>query len=125
MEEENGHLLHGPVAAQLVKNTFALNNIEILNAIAEHTLGAVDMCLLSKIVFLADAIEPNRTAEYADPIRQAIYDCSSDTTASSLDRAILIACNSNLQLLLETNKVIHPRTIEVRNYYLQICQNGN
>jgi predicted HD superfamily hydrolase involved in NAD metabolism len=115
IEEANGHLLHGPVAAQLVKKEFDLDHADILNAIAQHTLGAIDMSLLSKIVFLADAIEPARPADYANPIKQAID--------QSLDDAILVACNSNLQILLETNKTIHPRTVEVRNYYLQICQN--
>jgi len=117
IEEANGHLLHGPVAAQLVKKEFGLEDPDILNAIAEHTLGALNMCLLSKIVFLADAIEPSRPADYANPIKQAID--------QSLDQAMLVACNSNLQILLESHKAIHPRTVEVRNYYLQICQNKN
>jgi predicted HD superfamily hydrolase involved in NAD metabolism len=114
IEETNGHLLHGPVAAQLVKHEFGLKHKEVLDAIAEHTLGAVNMSFLSKIVFLADAIEPSRPHDYADPIKQAID--------QSLDQAILVACNSNLQILLELHKTIHPRTVEVRNYYLQICQ---
>ncbi len=124
VEEANGHLLHGPVAAQLIKHEFGLQHQDALNAIAEHTLGAVNMSLLSKIVFLADAIEPNRPTEYADPIKQALNNDSTNDDISPLDKAILIACNSNLKLLLETNKVIHPRTVEVRNYYLQICRDN-
>src|ERR1700733_7005010 len=49
VEEENGHLLHGPVAAQFVKKEFGLKDQDILNAIAEHTLGTINMTLLSKI----------------------------------------------------------------------------
>jgi predicted HD superfamily hydrolase involved in NAD metabolism len=122
IEEANGHLLHGPVAAQLVKQEFGLTHKDVLNAIAEHTLGAVNMCFLSKIVFLADATEPCRPPEYANPIKQAIDDFFDKDANRALNQAILVTCNSNLQFLLESNKIIHPRTVKVRNYYLQICQ---
>lgn len=124
IEEANGHLLHGPIAAQLVKQEFGLEQVDILSAIAEHTLGAINMSLLSKIVFLADAIEPARPADYADPIKQAIDTHFDRDAARALDQAILVTCNSNLQILLESHKAIHPRTVEVRNYYLAICQNN-
>jgi len=122
VEEKNGHLLHGPVAAQLVKHEFGLQHQDLLNAIAEHTLGAIAMTHLSKIVFLADAIEPGRASEYADPIREPLKSTSINDRISPLDKAVLIACESSLQFLAQTGKVIHPRTIEVRDYYLKICQ---
>jgi len=122
IEETNGHLLHGPVAAQLLKKEFGFEHKETLNAIAEHTLGALNMSLLSKIVFLADAIEPGRPADYADPIRQAIDGYFAEDPDKALNQAVLTSCNSNLQILLECHKAIHPRTVEVRNYYLAICQ---
>jgi predicted HD superfamily hydrolase involved in NAD metabolism len=124
IEETNGHLLHGPVAAQLIKREFGLEHEDVLNAIAEHTLGAINMSLLSKIVFLADAIEPGRPNDYADPIRQVIDNFVDSDPTQALDQAILMACNSNLQILLESHKTIHPRTVEVRNYYLRICQDN-
>jgi predicted HD superfamily hydrolase involved in NAD metabolism len=122
VEEENGHLLHGPVAAQLVKEEFGLKDQDILNAIAEHTLGAINMTLLSKIVFLADAIEPGRSAEYADPIREPIKTGSVKDAIAPLDKAILIACQSSLDYLAQVGKAIHPKTVAVRDYYLKICQ---
>ena len=121
VDEANGHLLHGPVAAQFVKQTFGLEDQDILNAIAEHTLGAVNMTLLSKIVFLADAIEPGRPAEYADIIREPIKTDTAD--GAVLDKAILIACESSLQFLAENGKAIHPKTVAVRDYYAKVCQN--
>ena len=102
--------------------TFGLEDQDILNAIAEHTLGALNMTLLSKIVFLADAIEPGRPAEYADPIREPIKVGSVTDTVSPLDKAILIACQSSLDYLAQAGKAIHPRTVAVRDYYLKICQ---
>jgi len=122
VEEENGHLLHGPVAAQFVKHTFGLEDQDILNAMAEHTLGAINMTLLSKIVFIADAIEPGRPAEYADPIRKPIKIGSVSDPILSLDKAILVACQSSLDYLAQVGKAIHPRTVAVRDHYLKICQ---
>lgn len=125
VEEANGHLLHGPVAAEYVKRTFALNDQDILNAIAEHTLGAINMSFLSKIVFLADAIEPGRPAEYADPIREPLKSNAGKNSTFVLDKAVLIACESSLKHLEATSKPIHPKTIEVRDYYLNICEGSN
>lgn len=124
IEEENGHLLHGPVAALFVSRTFGLEDQKILDAIAEHTLGAINMTLLSKIVFLADAIEPGRPGDYADPIREPIKG-ETKNDPKALDRAILVACESSLKFLEENKKVIHPKTIEVRDYYFRICQQTN
>ncbi|MDE5617602.1 MAG: nicotinate-nucleotide adenylyltransferase [Ureaplasma sp.] len=60
-------LLHGYIGAYLLQNNFCFSNNEILNAIARHTkpfdyfLEEPD--LLTKVVYLADKLEPNRTNE--------------------------------------------------------------
>jgi predicted HD superfamily hydrolase involved in NAD metabolism len=178
VDEINGHLLHGPVAAQLVKHEMKLTNKDVLHAIAEHTLGALDMTVLSKILFLADALEPGRSPEYCRPIWQALHPCvwpdeaTSDVTTKAvhadtgysgagaqtgatgadssttypghtpakktlyglealkltsqtpldLDQAILVACDIGLADLIECKRVIHPKTVKVRNAYLQILK---
>ncbi len=60
IEEQNGHLLHGPVGAQTVRREWGLTNSEILDAIAQHTLGEIEMSTLAKVIFLADCLEPHR-----------------------------------------------------------------
>ncbi len=37
----------------------------------------------------------------------------------NINKAILVACNQNIKYLMLENKIIHPRTIKTRNYYLQ------
>jgi predicted HD superfamily hydrolase involved in NAD metabolism len=147
IEELNGHLLHGPVAAETVKAELGLTNQEVLNAIAEHTLGAVDMTTLSKVVFLADAIEPGRSSDYVKPIWQALHPCvwpeADDTrecgdgsvlyglealkltgkVAPDLEKAVLVACDLGLQDLVESKRYIHPKTVDVRNFYLKSIKN--
>lgn len=119
IEETNGHLLHGPVGAAVVRKELGVTNEEMLDAISEHTLGAVDMSELSKVLFLADCLEESRPKSYTDPIWKALNDRKVDYSSSiNLDAAMLKACDLGLTLLVEDHRVIHPRTIEVRNALL-------
>ncbi len=56
----DGNLLHGPVAAAIVKHEFGITDPEILSSISCHTTGKENMTILEMCVFLADAIEPTR-----------------------------------------------------------------
>jgi predicted HD superfamily hydrolase involved in NAD metabolism len=145
VEELNGHLLHGPVAAETVRRELGLTNTDVLNAIAEHTLGAVNMTTLSKIVFLADAIEPGRSKDYVKPIWQALHPCVwpepeelldgnqpvlyglealklTGKVPPDLDRAVLVACDLGLEDLVKSERYIHPKTVDVRNFYLSLTR---
>ena len=129
VEQINGHLLHGPVGACVCREELGLTNTEVLGAIAEHTLGAVNMTTLSKVVFLADCIEPGRNSDYTRPIWQALNgDSDSHVLAGSraqnidLDMGILLSCEAGLKDLLKSGRLIHPKTVDVRNYYLQVIQ---
>lgn len=56
----NPHLLHADVSAIVAGDTFGVGDKEILQAIANHTLGRPDMSPVCCIVFLADSLEPGR-----------------------------------------------------------------
>ncbi|HEY9712436.1 MAG TPA: bis(5'-nucleosyl)-tetraphosphatase (symmetrical) YqeK [Chroococcales cyanobacterium] len=132
VEEQNGHLLHGPVSACYAREHWGVTNQEVLDAISEHTLGAVDMSTLSKVVFLADCLEESRPKSYTDPIWQALedgYALGSGGTGSgkrvkdhafkvNLDAAMLVALNLGLQQLVDDDRTIHPKTVDVRNWLL-------
>jgi len=112
----HGNLLHGPVAAKLARSEFGIENDDLLAAIAEHTLGNPGMSLLSKVIFLADCLEESRPPEYTG----AIWAALDIEGRCDLDAAILEACNLNLEHLMRTGKVIHPRTVATRNFYLNL-----
>jgi predicted HD superfamily hydrolase involved in NAD metabolism len=59
-EKTHPVLLHGPVAAFFLRKMFGVLDEEILEAVRCHSLGAPDMGLLSKILFVADYCEPGR-----------------------------------------------------------------
>ena len=127
-EEKNGHLLHGPVAAEVIRREFGIEDLEFLNAIREHTLGAIAMSTLSKVVFLADALEPGRPASDREPIWQALKDYAKEEAAGgdfgfALNMAVQLCCDSGLASLIASGRTIHPKTVDVRNYYLEINAN--
>ena len=85
--------LHPFVGAELVRETFQLEDPEILNAIRFHTTGRAGMSRVEKIVYIADKIEGNT--------RNPLY-----------------ILDSTIQYLIERHQVIHPRTIEARNDFI-------
>ena len=109
------HLLHADVSAIVARDTFKVTDSDVLNAIANHTLGKPGMNELSCIVFLADTLEPGRgnTPELAH-LRKLSF--------QNLDKAVWQTCDYSLKFLLETNCLIHPRTIATRNWFLQKAQ---
>jgi predicted HD superfamily hydrolase involved in NAD metabolism len=122
VEEENGHLLHGPIAAEVVKRQFNIDDEELLDAIRQHTLGATNMTMISKVVFLADASEPGRSEDCRRPIWSAVEREKDLGIEKALNLAVKVACDLSLDDLIRHGRVIHPRTVEVRNYYLCITR---
>jgi len=134
LDRVSGHLWHGPVGAETIKRDLNVTNEEVLNAIREHTLGAVEMTDLSKVVFLADCLEASRPADYTDPIWQALRGSepkkgekraekkSKKKQELDLDSAMLVACDLGLSQLIESGRTIHPKTVDVRNYFLGLIK---
>jgi predicted HD superfamily hydrolase involved in NAD metabolism len=129
-ERENGHLLHGPMAAVLAREELGVQNTDVLAAIAEHTIGALNMSAVSKVVYLADKLEPSRPAEFTAPIWQALGVIPLEPGPAktrtdnripqsiNLDRAIFVAMNLTLAKLIRKEKHIQTTAVEIRNHFL-------
>ncbi|PLZ12215.1 bis(5'-nucleosyl)-tetraphosphatase (symmetrical) YqeK [Fischerella thermalis] len=106
------HLLHADVSAIVARESFGIQDEEVLQAIANHTLGRPGMSPLSCIVFLADTLEPGRgdSAEL-----QALR----KTSFANLERAVWLTCDYTFKFLLESPSLIHPRAVATRNWFLQ------
>ncbi|WBL36683.1 bis(5'-nucleosyl)-tetraphosphatase (symmetrical) YqeK [Tepidiforma flava] len=63
-------LLHGPIAAVVLRERFGVTDGEALAAVRDHTLGAAEMPLIAKVILLADKVEPRKRKR--DPILRAI-----------------------------------------------------
>lgn len=106
------HLLHAPVGAVVARDTFGVQDEQILQAIANHTLGSPDMDDISCVVYLADTLEPGRgDTPQLHRLRELSY--------GDLQGAVYETCVFSLQHLLENCRPVHPRTILTHNQFLQ------
>ena len=100
--EKQPNLAHGEVAAALLELEFGILDEEILNAVKWHTYGCENMSLLSKIVYMADIIEPSRDFESVDELRRLAF--------INLDDAIL-SFNDNCEIYMkQSGQIKHTYT---------------
>ena len=112
IEQAEPILLHGPLAAKMAHAEFGIDDTEIMQAIILHTTGGLNMTLLDKIIYLADAIEPGRRFKGADKIRLVAL--------TDLDKAVLSALDQSICYIVKRGGLIHPATIAARNQILRI-----
>ena len=108
---ENNEILHGFAGAYYVKNELGVNDKEILNAIKYHTIGAKNMTLVEKIVYIADAIEYGRNYPSVVAIREETF--------KNLDRGILMEIEHKEKYLESIGKKSHPNTEELKKELLK------
>ena len=108
---ENNEILHGFAGDYYVKNELGINDKEILNAIKYHTVGAKDMTLLEKIVYIADAIEYGRNYPSVVEIREETF--------KNLDKGILMEIEHKEEYLESIGKKSHPNTDELKKEILK------
>ena len=102
--------LHGALGAIIAKEEFGIDDEEIQDAIFFHTTGKADMSLLTKIIYIADYIEPNRSFDGVEELRAAAY--------KDIDRAIVLGIDHTMLDLIERGLTIEQNTISARNYIL-------
>lgn len=103
-------LIHGPLGASIAKEQFEIQDEDILEAIYFHTTAKEGMTILTKIIYLADYIEPGRHFYGVESIRAIAY--------HNLNKAVLAAIDSTIKHVIAKGRLIHPRTIEARNHIL-------
>jgi nicotinate-nucleotide adenylyltransferase len=115
IDRKTPQTLHPFVGAELVRETFHIDEPDILNAIRYHTTGRAGMSRVEKIVYIADKIEGNTR----NPLYIQRMTSSLDFRKPwSLDLTMLYLLDSTIQFLMEKRQVIHPRTIEARNDFV-------
>ena len=114
----NPHLLHAEVGAIVARDQFDVQDQTILDAIRNHTLGRPGMDSISCVVFLADSLEPGRrqTPEL-EQLRQ--------TAQKDLHQAVWLTADASLRYLISTGRLIHPRGLSTRNWFLQAVTQPN
>jgi predicted HD superfamily hydrolase involved in NAD metabolism len=109
--QQRPHLLHADVGAIVAREEFGITDAEILEAIANHTLGSPQMSKLSCLLYVADTIEPSRGSNSdLKTIRK--------TAPKNLYQAVRQASDYSIRYLISNDKIIHPRTVATRNWAL-------
>lgn len=104
-------LLHGPTAAAALRCSWPELPDDVIQSIARHTAAAIGMSDLDMIVYIADAIEPQRDFEGLGDLRAA-------AGRVSLEELFMMTFNHILLTLVERRRRLHPATVEVWNHYV-------
>lgn len=72
-KEKSTPLNHAKDGAKMAARIFGIKDKEILSAVAQHTLGAPRMSLLSKILYVADSGSPDRKYAAAYAVRKLAF----------------------------------------------------
>ncbi len=111
VEERLPLLLHGPVAAELLRQE-GLEDKEVYQGIYYHSTGCAGMSPVAKVVFLADKLDPHKQRRY--PYLEEL----SVTARGSLDAAVLMFLDREMVRFVEGGQLIHPASVEARNELL-------
>jgi predicted HD superfamily hydrolase involved in NAD metabolism len=96
-------VIHGRVAAYMLKNEYGIVDQDILNAVANHTLGRPGMSPLEMLIYSADLTEPSRSFAGVDNLREKLY--------HDLKEGTLACVAHTLNYLKAAGKPVHPLTM--------------
>lgn len=104
-------LLHAPIGAVMVKEDYGVDDPEIIQAIARHTVADKNMSPLDKIIWFADMIEPHRNYPGVEDLRRLARE-------APLDQMFLEGLNQTITFVVSKGSLVHPKTIDARNFIL-------
>lgn len=103
----NSNLAHSKIAAIVMERDYDITDRDIINAVSYHTTGRANMSKLEKIIYLADAIEPNRNYPGVEEIRKMAY--------IDLDEACLLSLNHSIEYIESRGLYLDHDTVMARD----------
>jgi predicted HD superfamily hydrolase involved in NAD metabolism len=88
LERERPVLLHGPVAAELVRKDLGVEDGEVLEAVRAHTTGEPGMGPLALALYVADKIEPGRDQPGVEGLRKLALEDLCKAAMAALEDSI-------------------------------------
>ena len=105
---DNCNLSHGKVAAMIMQRDFDIEDEDILNAVSYHTTGRAGMSLLEEVIYLADAIEPNRAYPGVEKLREI--------AKTDLEKACLMSLTNTIDFVRASGNYLDEETILAKEY---------
>ena len=106
--EHMPQVLHGPTAACALGMEFPEIPQDVLEAIRKHTTADYEMSDLDKIIYISDAIEPSRTFDVVQELRDLVG-------TVSLDELYYRVYKFWTEALVAHDVVLYPETIAIWN----------
>lgn len=108
-EQMQPKLLHAKTGAAVAEQIFGENE-QVCRAIRYHTTGRAQMSTLEKIIYLADYIEPTRSFDGVQQLREAVW--------RSLDEGMLLGLDMTLEHLHEQGQPQAAESLHARQWLL-------
>ena len=106
-------LLHGPIGARILKESFDIDSKDVLQAVRYHTYGHPTFSQSAWAMFVADKIEPRKVQRNVR--LGAISELSRDASYS-LSEVALAILDFQIGELLSDGREIHPMQVTTRNF---------
>lgn len=107
----NSNLAHSKIAAVIMQRDYNIHDRDLINAVSYHTTGRANMSDLEKIIYLADAIEPNRSYPCVEKIREVAY--------QDLDQACLLSLEHSIDFIKSKDSYLDKDTIMARDWLMK------
>lgn len=103
-------MIHGPAAACILCHEYGIDDTDILEAIALHSIADSAASNLAKVVYIADKLEP---------LRQRPPDAEKMLKELNLDALFVYTLTNVVRWFRESGKSLSPYTAELYNRMLQ------
>ena len=106
-------LLHGPIGARILKESFDIDSKDVLQAVRYHTYGHPTFSQSAWAMFVADKIEPRKVQRN---VRLGAISELSREASYSLSEVALASLNFQIGELLSDGREIHLLQLTTRNF---------
>ena len=113
---DNPNLAHGKIAAEMIQRDFNITDEDIINAVSYHTTGRPNMSLLEKVIYIAGAVEPNRSYPGVNDLRRVVKE--------DLDKAILLSLSRTIDYVSSEGNYLDEDTVRAKEYFEEIINKG-
>lgn len=113
---DNPNLSHGKIAAEMIQRDYGITDQDVINAVSYHTTGRPNMSLLEKIIYIADAIEPNRNYPGVKELREVVKE--------DLDKACYLSLSRTIDYVTSEGNYLDEDTLHAKEYFEVIIDKG-
>ncbi len=110
-------LAHSKLAAAILEDKFGVSDREILDAVSYHTTGRAEMSLIEKIVFVADAVEPNRTYPEAEELNRLAF--------QDIDLTGYKVADSAITRVKKQDMYLDEDTVRARDWFAELLKKNS